>query len=102
MWDAIENWFLYSVWRSDTNPEGLTALGVIYYAMKHMFKYAVKWGYLSVNPMEERRVELPRGYSKRTKTPQQLSPAQFLLLLPRLCLMARVAAALAHCLGHRR
>jgi len=47
--------------------------------MKLAFKYGAKWGYLRANPMAEKRVELPRGSTKRTKQPVQLTRAWFFL-----------------------
>jgi integrase len=71
--------------------------------MEHAFKFAVKWGYLKENPMTEGRIELPRGYSKRLSTAPQLTPGEFLRLLPlpRLRLRGKVAVALAGWLGPR-
>src|SRR5271167_4798842 len=40
-------------------------------------------GYLNENPMGEKRVELPRGSTKRQKQPVQLTAAGFFLLLSR-------------------
>src|SRR6516165_11922702 len=53
----------------------------IWNVMKLAFKFAVKWGYLNENPMGEKRVELPRGSTKRQKQPVQLTAAGFFLLL---------------------
>jgi len=62
-------------------------------------QFAVKWGYLEQNPMAEKRVELPRGSTKRCKGPVQLTAARFLYLLPRFQTRERVAVALAGWLG---
>ena len=71
---AIEEW-LRSLWRSPRNPKGLAPKTVrsIYNVMKLAFKFGVKWGYLNENPMAEQRVELPRGSTKRSKQPVQLT-----------------------------
>ena len=65
---SIEEW-LRSLWRSPKNPNGLAPKTVrsIWNVMKLAFKFAVKWGYLNENPMGEKRVELPRGSTKRQK-----------------------------------
>ena len=103
---AIEEW-LKTLLRSERNPGGLARKSVvhIFAVMKLLFKYAVKWGYLGRSPMGnkyEKLVELPRGSTKRTKKIVQLGPAQFLQLLPRLGLLARLACAIAGWLGPRR
>lgn len=69
--------------------------------MKLVFKFAVKWGYLNQNPMAEKRIELPRGSTKRLKAPVQLTAAQFLYLLPLYGLRERLAVAFAGWLGSR-
>jgi integrase len=99
---AIEVW-LQSLWRSQMNPKGLAPKTVrsIYNVMKLTFKFGVKWGYLSENPMAEKRVELPRGSTKRIKEPVQLTPTQFFSLLTRLGLREKLAVALAGWLGTR-
>jgi integrase len=99
---AIEDW-LQSLWRSDKNPKGLAPKMVrsIFNVMKLTFKFAVKWGYLNENPMAEKRVELPRGSTKRVKEPVQVTPAQFFSLLSRLELRERLAVAFAGWLGPR-
>ena len=99
---AIEQW-LASLLRSARNSEGLAPKTVrhIFTTMKLVFKFAVKWGYLEQNPMAEKRVELPRGSTKRRKRPVQLTAAQFLYLLPRFQTRERVAVALAGWLGPR-
>ena len=99
---AIEDW-LQSLWRSPKNPHGLAPKTVrsIYTVMKLAFKFAVKWGYLHENPMAEKRVELPRGSTKRVKEPVQLTPAEFFSLLARLPLREQVAVAFAGWLGPR-
>lgn len=99
---AIEDW-LKSLWRSPKNPNGLAPKMVrsIYNVMKLAFKYGAKWGYLRENPMAEKRVELPRGSTKRTKQPVQLTPAWFFLLLTKLPLRERLAVAFSGWLGPR-
>ena len=99
---AIEEWFL-SLWRSEKNPKGLAPKTVrsISNAMRLTFKFAVKWGYLNENPMAEKRVELPRGSTKRQKEPIQLMAGDFFGLLSRLPLLAKLAVAFAGWLGPR-
>src|SRR5579884_2447446 len=69
---AVEEW-LRSLGRSSKNPKGLAPKTVrsIWNVMKLTFKFGVKWGYLNENPMGEKRVELPRGSTKRTTHPVQ-------------------------------
>jgi integrase len=99
---AIEEW-LRSLWRSPRNPRGLAPKTVrsIYNVMKLTFKFGVKWGYLSENPMAEKRVELPRGSTKRSKQPVQLTASGFFALLARLGLREKLAVAFAGWLGPR-
>jgi integrase len=99
---AIEAW-LKSLLRSKRNPKGLAPKSVrsIFMVMKLIFKFAVKWGYLEQNPMGEKRVELPRGSTKRLKKPVQLTAAQFLYLLPLFGLREKLAIAFAGWLGPR-
>jgi integrase len=99
---AIEEW-LRSVWRSPKHPEGLAPKTVrsIYNVMRLTFKFGVKWGYLGENPMAEKRVELPRGSTKRSKQPVQLTAAGFFALLARLGLREKLAVAFAGWLGPR-
>jgi integrase len=99
---GIEEW-LRSLWRSPKNVNGLAPKTVrsIWNVMKLAFKFAVKWGYLNQNPMGEKRVELPRGSTKRQKQPVQLTAAEFFLLLTRLGACEKVAVAFAGWLGPR-
>jgi integrase len=99
---TIEEW-LHSLWRSPKNVNGLAPKTVrsIWNVMKLAFKFAIKWGYLNENPMGEKRVELPRGSTKRQKQPVQLTAAQFFLLLTRLGPCEKVAVAFAGWLGPR-
>jgi integrase len=99
---AIEEW-LRSLWRYPKNPHGLAPKTVrsISNVMKLTFKFAVKWGYLAQNPMGEKRVELPRGSTKREKQPVQLTAAGFFALLARLDLREKLAVAFAGWLGPR-
>ena len=99
---AIEDW-LYSLWRSPKNPDGLAPKTVrsIHNVMKLAFKFGVKWGYINENPMAEKRVELPRGSTKRSKQPVQLTAAGFFSLLARLGLRERLAVAFAGWIGPR-
>jgi hypothetical protein len=59
---AVEDW-LQSLWRSQKNPKGLAPKTVrsIYSVMKLTFKFGVKWGYLSENPMAEQRASSCRA-----------------------------------------
>ena len=86
------------------NPKGLARKSVrhIYAVMKLLFKYAMKWGYISRNPMADKRVELPRGSTRRMRPLAQLTPAQYLTLLEKLDLRERLAVAVAGWLGPRR
>jgi integrase len=99
---AIEEW-LSRLLRSARNPDGLAPKTVrhIFTTMKLVFKFAVKWGYVEHNPMAEKRVELPRGSSKRSKRPVQLTAAQFLYLLPLFSTRERLAVCFAGWLGPR-
>lgn len=99
---AVEEWFR-SLWRSARNPAGLAPKTVrsIYNVMKLAFKFSVKWGYLAENPMAEKRIELPRGSTKRLKQPVQLTPGGFFSLLARLGLREKLAVAFAGWLGPR-
>lgn len=100
---SIEQW-LASLQRSTMNSAGLAPKTVrhIFTTMKLVFKFAVKWGYLDQNPMAEKRVELPRGSTKRRERPVQLTAAQFLYLVPQFQLRERLAVALVGWLGPRR
>jgi integrase len=99
---SIEEW-LRSLWCSPKNPTGLAPKTVrsIWNVMKLAFKFAVKWGYLNENPMGEKRVELPRGSTKRQKEPVQLTATQFFMLLGKLGACEKVAVAFAGWLGPR-
>ena len=99
---AVEEW-LRTLWRTPNNPDGLAPKTVrsIYNVMKLTFKFGVKWGYLSENPMAEKRVELPRGSTKRAKQPLQLTASGFFALLARLGLREKLAVSLAGWLGPR-
>ena len=99
---AVEEW-LSSLWRSQKNPHGLAPKTVrsIFNVMKLTFKFAVKWGYIGENPLAEKRVELPRGSTKRLKEPVQLTATDFFSLLARLGLRERLAVAFEGWLGPR-
>src|SRR5437773_1158778 len=99
---AVEEW-LRSLWRSPKNPKGLAPKTVrsIWNVMKLTFKFGVKWGYLIENPMGEKRVELPRGSTKRIKHSVQLTAAGFFSLLGRLASREMLAVAFAGWLGPR-
>lgn len=99
---AIEEWF-HSLVRSAKNPNGLAPKTVrsIYNVMRLVFKFAVKWGYLNENPMAEKRVELARGSTKRSKHPVQLTAVEFFRLLGRLESREKLAVAFAGWLGPR-
>ena len=99
---TVEQW-LHSLLRSGRNPDGLAPKTVrsIFNIMKIVFKFGVKWGYLERNPMAEKRVELPRGSTKRLGRAVQLTAAQFLYLLPLYGLRERLAVAFAGWMGTR-
>jgi integrase len=99
---AIESW-LASLLKSPSNPRGLAPRTVrgIFNAMRLTFKFGLKWGYLKFNPLSDKRVELPRGSTKREKKAAQLTAAQFFLLLSHLTTLARLAVALLGWLGAR-
>jgi integrase len=99
---SIEEWFR-SLWRSATNPTGVAPKTVraISNVMRLTFKFAVKWGYLNENPMAEKRVELPRGSTKRQKHSVQLTALEFFFLLRQLDVRERLAVAFAGWLGPR-
>jgi len=99
---VVEEW-LASLWRSPKNPGGLAPKTVrsIGNVMRLTFKFAVKWGYLNENPMSEKRVELPRGSTKRSKQPIQLTAYGFFVLLSKLGLREKLAVAFAGWLGPR-
>jgi integrase len=98
----VEQW-LGSLWRSQKNPNGLAPKTVrsIYTVMKLAFKFGVKWGYINQNPLAEKRVELPRGSTKRSRQPAQLTVIEFFSLLSRLGLREKLAVAFAGWLGPR-
>jgi integrase len=91
------------LWRSQPNPKGLAPKTVrsIYNVMKLAFKFGVKWGYLRENPMAEKRVELPRGSTKRSKQPLQLTAVGFFSLLAKLGPREKLAVTFAGWLGPR-
>ncbi len=78
-----------------------TTVRSIYNVMRLAFKFGVKWGYITENPMAEKRVELPRGSAKRSKHPVQLTATEFFCLLSRLDLREKLAVAFAGWLGPR-
>jgi integrase len=106
---AIEKW-LHSLMKSRTNPKGLAPLSVhhVYNAMRQLFRYAVKWGYIERNPVGGSKkegtnmIDLPRGISKPIREKIDLSPQGFLMLLKLLGVRERAAVALAAWLGPRR
>ena len=97
-----EDWFR-SLVRTRKNPKGLARKYVrhIFEAMAQVFKYGFKLGYLKFNPFSEKRIELPRGCSKRSKEPTHLTPRQFVALISELAFMPRVAVACLGWLGSR-
>jgi integrase len=99
---TVEEW-LRSLGRSSKNPKGLAPKTVrsIWNVMKLTFKFGVKWGYLNQNPMGEKRVELPRGSTKRTTHSVQLTAAEFFRLLDLLDSREKLAVAFAGWLGPR-
>jgi integrase len=59
---------------------------LIYATMGQLTKYAMKWGYLTLNPFagkvgQERRIDPPPGSTKRLHKAAQLTPAQISELL---------------------
>ena len=98
----VERWFR-ELLRSAENPKGLAPKTVrsIYGVMRIAFKFSVKWGYLEINPLSDKRVELPRGSTKRLKKAPQLTPAQFFYLLTLFTSREKLAVAFAGWLGPR-
>jgi hypothetical protein len=98
----VERWFR-ELLRSAENPKGLAPKTVrsIYGVMRIAFKFSVKWGYLELNPLSDKRVELPRGSTKRLKKAPQLTPAQFFYLLTLFTSREKLAVAFAGWLGPR-
>lgn len=99
---GVENW-LRGLVRTQRNPDGLAPKSVkhIFAAMAQAFKYGVKLGYLNFNPLSEKRIDLPRGSSKRLKQPSQLTPRQLFSLLSKLTLLPKLAVAFLAWLGPR-
>jgi len=99
---SVENWYR-SLLLSANNPCGLAPKTVRYVhaAMQQVFKFGVKWGYLNFNPSSDKRIELPRGSTKRLKPITQISPAQFLLLTSELPIREKLAVSFAGWLGPR-
>jgi len=99
---SIERW-LRELMRSTSNPSGLAPKSVrqIYTVMRLTFKFGVKWGYLEYNPMSDKRVELPRGSTKRMKKAPQITPAQFFYLMTLFEPMEKLAISFAGWLGPR-
>ncbi|HEX8711655.1 MAG TPA: hypothetical protein VF730_07265, partial [Terracidiphilus sp.] len=93
---AVKDW-LRSLGLSPNNPKGLAPKTVrsIWNVMKLTFKFGVKWGYLNENPLGEKRVELPRGSTKRTKHSVQLTAAEFFRLLSQVDSREKLAVAFA-------
>jgi integrase len=97
IWSAAEEWF-ESLLLSQENPGGLapTTVKLIYATMGQLTKYAMKWGYLSLNPFagkvgQERRIDPPPGSTKRLHKAAQLTPAQISELLLHLGVRERAA-----------
>lgn len=82
---SVEKW-LRSLKRSANNPNGLApkSVGQVSAAMRVLLKFGVKWGYLKFNPFSDKRIQPPRGCTKRLRAPVTLSPEQFLLLISKL------------------
>jgi hypothetical protein len=99
---AVEDW-LRSLWRSPKNPKGLDPKTVrsIWNVMKLTFKFGVKLGCLNENSTGEKRIELPRGSTKRTTHSVQLTVAQFFCLVGLLDSREKLAVAFAGWLGPR-
>lgn len=98
---AIEEW-LASLLKSDRSSTGLAPKSVrgIWSLMKLMFRKAVKWGYLTTNPMDN--VDLPAGSTKRQAKPRALSPLEFMELVKLYGPMERAAIDVAGWVGTRR
>jgi integrase len=107
IWSATEEWFC-SLQCSPKNPQGLAPKTVrfIFGVMGQLAKYAVKWGYLSLNPFagkagKERRIDPPRGSTLRLTKATQYTPAQLFELISHLALRERVACTFATWEGPR-
>lgn len=101
IWSAAEDW-LSSLRRSPENPTGLApkTVRVIFATMGQLMKFAVRWGYLSQNPFAgkqggERRIDPPRGSTKRLHKAAQLTPGQSFQLVSHLSLRERAAVTFA-------
>lgn len=83
--NSVEKW-LRALKRSTKNPNGLApkSVGQVHVTMRVLFKYGLKWGYLKFHPFSDKRVQAPKGCTKRLKPPVQLKPEQFLLLISNL------------------
>lgn len=101
---SAEKWFR-SLLRSVDTPDGLAPKSVrqVYAAMSQICKFGVKRGYLKFNPFtgSDKRIELPRGSTKRLKPPMQIDPSQFYLLVSNLDFSEKLAVSLAGWLGLR-
>jgi integrase len=99
---SIKQW-LRSLKRSKGNPNGLApgSVGQVYAAMRVLFNFAVHWGYLKSNPFSDKMVRPPRGFTKRSKKPTQLNPAEFLLLMSKLDILENLAVNFDGWLGSR-
>jgi len=102
MSNAIEEW-LRSLLKSDRNRCSLAPKTVrgIFTVMKLIFKHAVKWGYISKNPLGNKLVELPRGSTLRLTTPRTLTPQEYTRILELFPVREKLAVALAGWLGPR-
>ena len=92
---SAETWFDLLL-QPDDEHTGLAPKSVhrVYSVMRHLFTFAVKWGYLKFHPFSEKRVQLPPGCTERLKEPVQISPAQLLLLMSSLCPREKLAVTL--------
>ena len=99
---GVEEW-LRSLQRSSRNPNGLAPKTVrsVFNVMRLAFKFSVKWGYLAHNPLDGKRVELPRGSSKRSRNPVQLTASEFFKLCSLLGVREKLAVSFAGWLGTR-
>ena len=101
IWSAAEDW-LSSLRRSPENPTGLAPKTVrsIFNVMGQLMRFAVRWGYLSQNPFVGkkegvRRIEPPRGSTKRLHKAAQLTPEQCVQLVSALALRERAPVTFA-------
>jgi integrase len=99
---SVESWYRL-LQRSAKNPRGLAPLSLrqLHVTMRQVGKFGQKWGHLKFNPMADKRIELPRGSTKRQKPPTQISPEQFLRLMSELYIREKLAVSFSGYLGTR-